>query len=455
MELLLGLTPCRAPLPAWTVARVLGTPFSHPLRGITLCGVAVAVVLCSCKREPVSPAPAMPQRAYVWQRDWNQRVTDAIARSRGDLAGYVILACEIEWRNGRPHPVIPEVDWPGVRDQNTTISPAIRVMPYPGPFAEDDATIRFLCETAGVRLAAIRATGIEPRELQLDFDCAQKKLAGYAKWVRALRITIAPLPLVITTLPCWLDEPEFPNLVRAASGYVLQVHSIASPRGPDHSMVCDPDLARGWTARASAIGVPFQISLPTYRTIAGYDASGRNIGSYADGTQAAWPPGTTVREYATDLDAMAALVASWQARHPDHCTGLLWYRLPVASDHQNCPWPALRALTQGRAPIRSWAVRINGRDVKDQEPTSLVDVSLVNTGETDELSMTAITLSWEKPAKLVLAEPLAGWRMTCEDNQVTFKRADPHPRLTLEQEHAIGWVRLDNPARIQAYVQSQ
>src|ERR1035437_305408 len=277
--------------------------------------VALAVMavmpLPSCKRH-TPPAPPLPQRAYVWQRDWNQPVTDAITRSRNDLAGYVILACEIEWQTGRPHPVIPHVDWTAVRNEKISLSPAIRMMPYPGPFAEDDETCRFLCETARQRLAAIRAAGIEPRELQLDFDCAQKKLAGYAKWVRAVRHAISPLPLVITTLPCWLEEPEFPGLVRSASSYVLQVHSVASPPGDAHAMICDPELARSWTKRASAIGVPFEISLPTYRTVAGYDASGRKIGTYSDSIRPAWPPGTTIREYATDLDAMEALVASCQ-----------------------------------------------------------------------------------------------------------------------------------------------
>lgn len=403
--------------------------------------------LPSCKRH-VLPAPPLPQRAYVWQRDWCRPVTNAIARSRGDLDGYVILACEIEWQNGRPHPVIPPVDWAAVCKQHVSISPAIRVMPYPGPFSEDDPTTRFLRETTLQRLATIRASGIEPRELQVDFDCAQKKLAGYAKWVRSIRQAVSPLPLVITTLPCWLDEPEFPALARSASGYVLQVHSVASPLGDAHSMVCDSDLARSWTIRASAIGVPFEISLPTYRTIAGYDASGRKIGAYADAVRPAWPPGTTVREYATDLDAMVALVVSWQTSRPEHCTGLLWYRLPVDGDHLNCPWPALRALTRGRSPIRSCAVRVNGQKQEDNGPLTLADLSLVNTGETDEIPLADITVKWNPPAKLVLAEPLAGWRMTNGDHLLTFMPAKTSMRLPLDTSRAIGWLRFDNPARI-------
>ena len=396
----------------------------------------------------------LPQRAYVWQRDWNPAVTDAIERSRADLAGYVILACEIEWHGKSPRQIIPPVAWSTLRDRGIPVSPAIRVMPRPDPVAGDDATARFLCETARQRLAVIRAAGIEPSELQLDFDCPQKQLAGYAKWVRALRHSISPLPLVITTLPCWLDEPGFPALASAASGYVLQVHSVVSPLGPEHAMVCDPALARLWTTRASDIGIPFAISLPTYRMIAGYDPGGHKLGSYSDAIRPAWPPGTITREYATDLDAMAALVASWQAHPPAHCTGLFWYRLPVDGDHQNCPWPALRALTKGRAPVRSCEARVNGQAPNPQDALSLADLSLVNTGETDEIGIGGITVCWSKSDKLALMEPLAGWQISRGDHAVTFLPVNSSARLPLGAIYEMGWLRFEKPARIHVKIVS-
>ena len=295
---------------------------------------------------------------------------------------------------------------------------------------------------------------MEPRELQLDFDCAQSKLAGYAKWVRAIRKSISPLPLVITTLPCWLDEPAFSDLARSASGYVLQVHSVPSSPG-GASAVCDPALARSWVARASRIGVPFEIALPTYRTMAGYDADGVKLGAYSDSIRPAWPPGTIIREYATDLDAMAALVASWQARHPEHCTGLLWYRLPVEGDRQNCPWPALRALTQGRSPARACEIRVNGETPNDRTLLSLADLSLVNTGESDEISPAGITVKWESPASLTLMEPPSGWKAVQGDRELTFFPAQASARLPLGSSRAMGWLRFDQPARIQIDVQQE
>jgi hypothetical protein len=387
----------------------------------------------------------------VWQRDWNPSVVNAVARSRNDLTGHVVLACEIEWQNGRPRPIFPDVDWAGVRYEGNSLSPAIRVMPYPGPFSEDDETIRFLCETARQRLSHMQTAGVEPRELQLDFDCAQKKLAGYAKWVRAMRRAIEPLPLVITTLPSWLDEPEFPGLVREASGYVLQVHSVSPPAG-GRTLVCDPALARSRVARASSIGVPFEISLPTYRTIAGYDAKGRKIGAYSDAVRPAWPPGTRIREYATDLNAMAALVAEWQAKHPENCIGLIWYRLPVDGDRQNCPWSALRALMQGRPPVQACEARVNGQALDGKILITLADLSLVNTGESDDFSLASIVVKWDPPATLTFAEPPAGWQMTQGDHHLTFNSPQPLMRLSFGTSRAMGWLRFDQPAHLHVHI---
>jgi len=434
----------------------LGIQWCH-LRSVgkaAWCATAILLGPPSCKRDPTTVAP-LPQRAYVWQRDWNPAVIAAIHRSHRDLTGYVILACEIEWHDGHPRSVIPAVDWAALRTRGIPVSPAIRVMPGPVPVAADDATARFLCEIARQRLAVIRAAGIDPAELQLDFDCPQRKLGAYAKWVGALRQTISPLPLIITTLPCWLDESGFPGLVRAASGYVLQVHSVALPPGVEHAMVCDPALARAWTIRAAAIGVPFAISLPTYRITAGYDACGRKIGAYSDAIRPPWPPGTSIREYATDLDAMAALVAAWQAHPPAHCTGLLWYRLPVDGDRQNCPWPALRALTCGRPPARSCEVRVNDHAPDPQDSLSLADLSVVNTGETDEINLAGVSVKWNPPANPALVEPLPGWKITRGDHELTFHPTNRPTRLRLGAICEMGWLRFENPARIHVQILSE
>ena len=59
--------------------------------------------------------------------------------------------------------------------------------------------------------------------MQIDFDCAESKLEGYGGWVRSIRQRIAPVPLVITALPSWLNRREFGTLAEAAGYAIVQV----------------------------------------------------------------------------------------------------------------------------------------------------------------------------------------------------------------------------------------
>jgi hypothetical protein len=279
-------------------------------------------------------------------------------------------------------------------------------------------------------------------ELQLDFDCAQKKLAGYRLWVQALREAVRPVPLVITTLPSWLGEQEFTRLAGEVPYYVLQVHSVSSPLGDAKTMICDPALARKWVAQAERIGHPFAIALPTYRSVVGYDPSGKLLGVSSDGVRPSWPAGTTVREYETDAADMASLVAEWNGRPPAQCRGLLWYRLPVGGDVNNWRWPTLRAVIAGRSPQAAWVVRVAGANP--------ADLTLRNDGESDEPMRGKVEVRWEGQARAT-AEALPGWRVTTDGQRAVFSSAsEAGVRLPPGEERAIGWLRLDPAAPFHA-----
>jgi uncharacterized protein DUF3142 len=404
------------------------------------------LLFSACRKEVTSP---LPQRAYVWQRDWNAPVAAAIQQSRGTLAGFVVLAAEVEWKSQAPHAVKPRLDWAALRGCGKPVSIALRIAPHGGPFEEKDATTQFLCATARELIASAKAAQLEPAEFQLDFDCAQKKLSEYAKWVRAMRGAIQPMRIVITALPSWLDEPAFPALVREAGHYVLQVHSVASPLGDAHAMVCDPALARKWVTHAEKIGLPFEIALPTYRSVAGYDTDGKLLGVVSDGVRPAWPVGTRMREYSTDAEAMARLVDEWTQARPPHCEGLLWYRLPVETDRNNWHWPTLQAVMAGRVPRVSRAVLINGAEPAEGAPLELADVSLLNNGESDDLPREAVEMRWDPARARAMAEALPGWDVSLTSGMASFSpRAESIHHLPPGEARAIGWLRLEPAAPV-------
>src|SRR5207237_1690813 len=118
------------------------------------------------------------------------------------------------------------INWETLKSHDPSCSIALRIAPYPGPFAADDTTARFVVGEAKSLVDLAASHGIALSEFQIDFDCAQKNLREFRAWLRVLREVVHPLRFVITALPAWLDDPEFVQLLREADGYVLQVHSV-------------------------------------------------------------------------------------------------------------------------------------------------------------------------------------------------------------------------------------
>jgi len=401
-----------------------------------------ALLPCGCG--PAGPSKPLLQRGYLWQRDWTPAVADAVTEAGQRLDGLVILGAEIDWRDGTPRCIKASIPWKLLRGARKPIAIALRVAPFPGPFAADDRSARAIIGAVESLLADARKDGVTPGEFQLDFDCAQKKLAGYRLWVRALRPAVGHLRFVITTLPAWLDEPEFSRLARDADGYVLQVHSVPTIQESGTAVLCDTRLARKWAAKAAKLGLPFSVALPTYRCLAGYGPSGKLLGVAMDSVQPAWPAGTSLLDFAANADDLAGLVKEWEASRPAGLRELLWYRIPVATDARNWRWATLSAVMAGRKPMR----RIEASGEGDNP----VDLSIANTGEADEPLECAVTASWNG-ATLVASDALPGWRVRTEKNFSVFT-LEPGYRLRLSpgDKRGIGWLRYDQVTAVRLQV---
>lgn len=419
-----------------------------------LAGISSLLAFSGCRRErrtdgdriPLAVAADLPQRAYVWQRDWNAPVARSLQDGKDVLSGCVVLGAEVEWRNGSPVPIRPKIDWEALRSFGKPFGLALRVAPYPGPFSGEGPVVASLQGVAQDLLAEAKSAGMEVQEFQLDFDCAQKKLNGYAAWVKAVRQSLGSVPLVITALPSWLSEPAFPSLAREAKRYVIQVHSVVSPQGDGKTQICDPVQARRWVEQASAIGLPFEIALPTYRSYVGYSPEGKLVGVASDSVRPSWPLGTRVKEYGLDAEAMAAMVKEWLVKRPAHAEGIMWYRLPVATDENNWRWPTLRAVMAGRSPTRTWTLRMEGGIPTGSNSPNPADLVLCNKGETDESPACQVEIRWDADV-VTVAESLPGWEVRRDKKSVVFFRAVGNARrLPPGEECAIGWLRLEPSA---------
>lgn len=397
------------------------------------------LVLTGCHREPLAP---LPQRAYVWQREWTPAVSEAAKQADASLLrGLVLFGAEVAWDQGKPRVIRGSIDWQTIRQLRQPVGIALRVAPFGGPCAADDLAGQTICDTARSLTETMKAEGVACSEFHLDFDCAQKKLAGYATWVRAVREVVKPTRFLITALPTWLGEPDFAKLIQIPDSYVLQVHSVAPPKDDDKPSICDPQRARWWVAKAAALGHRFEVALSTYSALAGHDASGRMIGMALDGVQPSWPRGTRVTQFDSDAQALGELVREWNQDRPAKLEGLVWYRLPLSTDIRNWRWPTFAAVIEGRPPRRDLKVETVG--------DNLIDLTLQNAGEADEsLDHLKVRVTWTGTAPAD-SDALPGWGLKIGPEQATFELTEMQRlRLSPGGRRGMGWLRFDQRASL-------
>jgi len=426
--------------------------FVVALRRATLirCGLLLAVALgaAACRpaastRPPASATGPMTQQAYVWQRVWTPEVRAAVEHQQAQpMQGFGVFAAEVSLATKRV--IRPALNYAALKSTGKPMAPVIRVEPYFGPFQENDPATRQLVETARERIAEWRQNGIEPVELQLDFDCADSKLDGYRVWLRALREAVRPLPVCPTTLPSWLNRPEFAELARESGRYVLQVHCVAPPRqlADAQARLTDPVRAAQWVEQAGQLGVPFRVALPTYAYLVAFDAHGKVRGVSAEGPSSRWPDDVRVVRWEADPGELAELMRQWARARPAAMTGVIWYRLPVAGDTLNWRWPTLAAVMQGRAPRRDLRVEASAA-----QPSEVV---AINGGERDEPLPETVEASWSG-ARFVAADALEGYDLERPaEERVRFIRqpATGLSRLPPGAQRSIGWIRCEPSTKI-------
>jgi hypothetical protein len=418
--------------------------------------LSLAFFLAALACAPRAHGP-LRQEAYVWQRDWSPAVRAAVAdrTSPLGLAGLNVLAAQVDPVGGPSANAASAASAAGplrilrvaydpvsLRRSGLPVGLSIRIGTFPGRMGERPDAVAALSRLLRDLLAAAGASGLAPVEIQLDYDCPESKLDDYRELLLALRPAVAPVPLTLTALPAWLDHRrDFARLIAAADGYVLQVHSLAPPPSPTAGFVlCRPEDARRWVEAAARFGRPFRVALPTYGYVAAFDAQGHLLGLAAEGAPVLGERGATLRSVRSDPAAMAALVRGWRRDRPAELTGILWYRLPVASDHLNWSPTTLRAVMSGREP------RTDLRAATRTPEPGLIEVDLVNTGEAEAPEPAAVHLRWHGAPPLA-ADALAGYRLRpaprADPNGVFLEAAAGSAARTLRpgDRRTIAWLR--------------
>ncbi len=399
---------------------------------------------------PPRTSGPMPHEAYVWQRAWTPPLRQAVDRANADLSRLVVLTAEVSFASGRPRTVRVRPDYATLKATGRSVGLAVRIGAYRGSFDPDAEGTRYVADLAAAVVGQARAAGLTPAELQIDFDCPERRLGGYRHWVRAVRQRIAPVPVTITALPSWLDRRAFRPLVEAADGYVLQVHSVQRPREDGKMSLCDPRAAQRAVDKAARAGRPFRVALPTYGYVAAFDRDGKLVGLSAEGPSQSWPPSVRLRVIRADPEALADLVRAWTQDRPAAMTGIIWYRLPVRTDRLNWPQATLAAVMAGRTPTAQVQACVRRVEPK------LLEIDLVNAGTAPAGLDVHVQAHWQE-AKLIAADALGGFRrLDAPPGRLVLQGPrDPlAPLLDPGEKRTIGWIRLDWDREVTAHVTS-
>lgn len=401
---------------------------------------AIAGLLRADVRNTNKRGGAWPQRAYVWQRTWTPALQASLAELALEFAALEVLAAEISWRDGAPVVYRPEVAWPALKATGRPVGVIVRIGPSAGFWTPEAPATRAVTATCREVLAQARAAGVEPVELQLDFDAATARLDAYRTLLRIIRREVGPPRLVITTLPDWLRSGDFDALIRETDAYVLQVHSLEKPRTiRDSYTLCDPARAARWVAEASRRAHPFRVALPSYGYRVWFDAAGIFAALEAEAPARPWPVDHQLRVVLANPEEIAALVQQLLASPPPHCEGLVWFRFPQPHDELAWSWPTLRAAMRGQLPLTRLALTAR------PGPNGVLELILANQGETS-VEPAAFRVAW-RHARVLAADALAGWRIEREGASALVVRPPPYgsngllrPGDTLQ----VGWLRLDS-----------
>jgi hypothetical protein len=393
---------------------------------------------------------AWTQEIYVWQRQPGTEVAAAMQGAKMLADGFNVLAAEVEWSGGTPRVARFAPDYAQLAKLGKPVGLSLRIGPFPGPFAVGDAATKTLANLAASLLAEAQASGLSPSELQLDFDCAEAKLAGYRVWLGALKAAAGTTPLVFTALPVWLShEADFAALAHEADGFILQVHSLERPTAPDAPFtLCDPTRALAWAAAAGRVGVPFRIALPTYGYLVAFDPAGKFFALAAEGPIPTWPSGTQVRVARADAPSVSALAHALATAPPPHCTGVIWFRLPVASDRLNWNWTTLATILQGGTPEAKMTVAVAW-----PEP-GLAEIYAVNAGTTTEAPPTRVTLRWSAGERVLASDGLGGFQLESRAGEAQMELAatavPPDALLAPGARRQLAWLRFSHAISLDA-----
>ncbi len=371
------------------------------------------VLLNGCERQDSAP---LDQQVYVWQRQWTPSHEAALDDSRADFSTLRILALQ----------AFPRAGWSRARIDAALLKrdgrPLIAVVRLDDQLASLDQ--KEITARIQQMLSDWQGQGLVLAGVEIDHDAGIARLAAYRKFLTDLRASLPiSLKLSITALPAWLDSPELPALLSTVDSSVLQVHAVSDPRRG----LFDPGQAQKWAKAWSRITPrDFYLALPAYGVAL---LPGVSSAPVVESEVPVESSGER-RELLADPQQLRTLALKLRNDPPAHLAGLIWFRLPLASDRRAWSLATLGAVARGDPLDSRVMLKLANQD-------GLYDVSVSNEGNLDSAWPERLTLAVQG---CEAADALAGYALQQTPDVLTFTRLRDG-RLPAGGQRAIGWAR--------------
>ena len=374
---------------------------------------AALVLINGCEQKD---APPLDQQLYVWQRQWTPAHDAALKDSRAGFSTLRVLALQAfpqaGWSRARINPALLK------RDGRPLIA-VIRLDGQLKALDQDEVTAQIQQVLGDWQGQGLIISGVE-----IDHDAGSARLPAYRAFLTHLRAVLpASLPLSITALPAWIDNPELPALLETVDSSVLQVHAVSDPRRGLFDAVQAGKWAKAWSRITSK---PFYLALPAYGVALLPGASGAPVVESEVPVERVGKR----RELLADPVQLSKLAAELRADPPAHLAGLIWFRLPLAGDRRAWSLNTLSAVARGDVLDSRLSLKLSAQD-------GLYDISHSNPGNLDSAWPERVTLAVQGCDG---ADALAGYALQQSPDLLTFTR-QREGRLPAGGQRGIGWAR--------------
>ena len=386
--------------------------FPNLFRRIAMTFVLFALV--ACHKTPAD----FSHDAYIWQRVWTPAVTQAMHDGAADIRQWRVLAAQTD-RAGRLQMFHPDIS-----ALVSSGKPVVLVVRIDGQLIQWNEAL-LLTDTLAL-WKSWQGHGIHLAGLEIDHDCGTARLPAYAHYLAALRSALPGLTLSITALPAWLHSPDLAAVLAQVDESVLQVHAVRNPRAG----LFDGALAMRWVDDYAQRGdKPFRIALPTYGSRVSWDAQGHLVSVRSEA--GVLDAGDDSRELLATPQEIADFLGRLQRDPPAHLAGIVWFRLPIASDDRAWSLPTWLAVMR-QQPLHGEVTA----SARLGSTAGTLDLALKNPGELDQPLPGAVVL----PKSCTLTDGINGYALSAGRDTLRIERLQPG-LLRAHSQRVIGWAR--------------